>query len=136
MGAARRAGSWPRQLSWQTNRAGEFVRSSTGRIKRKSVLRPNFLVESPGTTRPRDRLRKRARSEMATRALDRHLRLQSGAAGHDRGARFKLSTFIYHSVDECRDCSSGNEREILGRLFFATRSRPLRTLPTLWRSLE
>src|SRR6267378_1866461 len=90
MGAVRRVDAWPRKLSRETNYSRELARPGVHRFERKSFLRPDVLVEPASTERSRDRSRKRVGPEMATRTLDRHLRLPSSAARHGRRARFEL----------------------------------------------
>src|SRR5437016_6972644 len=134
MGAIWRIGSWPGQLSWKTNCSREFARPGVQRFQCESFLRSDILVKSPGAERARDRLRKGIGPEMATRALVRHLHLPSSAIRHGRRARLELSTLVHHSIDECAHCSPGLEREVLGCLFLAARSRPIAGLT--WRPLS
>src|SRR6266513_2913938 len=134
MGAIRRVRAWPWELSRETNCSRQLARPGASRIRSKSILRTDFLVEPTSAERSRDRLRKRTRPQMATRALDRHLRLPGGAAGHGGRARLELRTLVHHSIVERDRRPAGMEREVLRRLFLAARSRPIAGLT--WRPLS
>src|SRR2546421_4028070 len=123
MGAIRRIGAWPWQLSWKTNCSRELARPGAERFEFESILWSDVLVESAGPERARDRFRKGTGFEMAARPLVWHLRLQSRAARYGGRARLELSALVYHPVIKRAHRPAGHEHEILGRLFSAIGSR-------------
>src|SRR5213592_1071574 len=58
--------------------------------------------------------------------MDRYLHLQGRAGRHGGGTRLGLSALVHHSIFERPDCATRIACKILGRVFFATRTRPRR----------
>src|SRR5205814_9985401 len=90
VGAARRIGAWPWQLSGKANCSRELAQSGIRLIRGEPFLWPDFLVESTSPKRARNRHREGTRPQMAAGTLDWHLHLPGGAARHGRRAWLKL----------------------------------------------
>src|SRR5438034_8029486 len=58
--------------------------------------------------------------------MDRYLHLQGRSGRHGGGTRLGLSALVQHSIFERPDCAKRIACKILGRVFFATRTRPRR----------
>src|SRR5437899_1055941 len=58
--------------------------------------------------------------------MDRYLHLQGRSGRHGGGTRLGLSALVHHSIFERPDCATRIACKILGRVFFATRTRPRR----------
>src|SRR5438034_10870395 len=58
--------------------------------------------------------------------MDRYLHLQGRSGRHGGGTRLGLSALVHHSIFERPDCATRTACKILGRVFFATRTRPRR----------
>src|SRR5438034_2414457 len=58
--------------------------------------------------------------------MDRYLHLQGRSGRHGGGTRLGLSALVHHSISERPDCATRIACKILGRVFFATRTRPRR----------
>src|ERR1700694_3312482 len=113
MGAPRRARAWTWELSWSPGRFRKFAATSPDRFLREPVLRPDLLVKSTSAERARNRYRKGARPEMATRPVDKHLHLSRCAERHDRRAWLQSATFVRHSILERGHRASGPRFQIL-----------------------
>src|ERR1700719_2637840 len=120
MGAAGRAGAWPRKLSRPSGCSGRSVARGVLRIGSKPIVRAHLLVESAFTERKGGGHGTNARPPVAKRAMGRRLHLQRCASRHGGGAWLGLSALVYHSIAERNNCSAGIKCKIFRCTFSAT----------------